>query len=136
MPFGDHHDMVKAFPSNRSNHALGIGVLPVTLASRSPGEVGGGPKGIQPRFSNPPHAFATESDSCGAPPGDDREGTETRAWLGTGHGTRNRREMAPGALSLHPTARARASGRATNSRSRAAAPCGRDRKSTRLNSSH
>jgi len=41
MPFADHHDMVKAFPSNRSNHALGIGVLPVTLASRSPGEVGG-----------------------------------------------------------------------------------------------
>src|SRR6267143_6168895 len=28
MPFADHHDMVKAFPSNRSNHALGIGVLP------------------------------------------------------------------------------------------------------------
>lgn len=28
MPFPEHHDMVKAFPSNRSNHALGIGVLP------------------------------------------------------------------------------------------------------------
>src|SRR2546422_3486736 len=28
MPFADHHDMVKAFPSNRSNHALGISVLP------------------------------------------------------------------------------------------------------------
>src|SRR6266446_10169892 len=28
MPFADHHDMVKAFPSNRSNHALGIGVSP------------------------------------------------------------------------------------------------------------
>src|SRR2546422_2743360 len=28
MPFADHHDIVKAFPSNRSNHALGIGVLP------------------------------------------------------------------------------------------------------------
>src|SRR3989442_13443696 len=28
MPFADHHDMVKTFPSNRSNHALGIGVLP------------------------------------------------------------------------------------------------------------
>src|SRR2546430_2125275 len=27
-PFADHHHMVKAFPSNRSNHALGIGVLP------------------------------------------------------------------------------------------------------------
>ena len=51
MPFADHHDMVKAFPSNRSNHALGIGVLPVTLASRSPGEVGGGPSGIRTRVS-------------------------------------------------------------------------------------
>src|SRR5436309_429558 len=28
MPFADHNDMVKAFPSNRSNHALSIGVLP------------------------------------------------------------------------------------------------------------
>src|SRR5260370_18636515 len=28
MPFAEHHDMVKAFPSNRSNHALGIGVWP------------------------------------------------------------------------------------------------------------
>jgi len=28
MPFADHHDMVKAFPSHRSNHALCIGVLP------------------------------------------------------------------------------------------------------------
>ena len=28
MPFADHHDLVKAFPSNRSNHGLGIGVLP------------------------------------------------------------------------------------------------------------
>src|SRR5947208_3184628 len=28
MPFADHHDMVKAFPSNRSNHALCISVLP------------------------------------------------------------------------------------------------------------
>jgi hypothetical protein len=28
MPFTHHHDMVKAFPSNRSNHALGIGGLP------------------------------------------------------------------------------------------------------------
>src|SRR5947208_5497821 len=28
MPFADHHDMIKAFPSDRSNHALGIGVLP------------------------------------------------------------------------------------------------------------
>src|SRR5216117_3493189 len=28
MPFAEHDDMVKAFPSNRSNHALGIGVLP------------------------------------------------------------------------------------------------------------
>ena len=28
MSFADHHDMVKAFPSNRSNHALCISVLP------------------------------------------------------------------------------------------------------------
>src|SRR2546428_4869785 len=28
MPFADHHDMVKAFPSDRSNHAFDIGVLP------------------------------------------------------------------------------------------------------------
>jgi hypothetical protein len=28
MPFADHHGMIKTFPSNRSNHALGIGVLP------------------------------------------------------------------------------------------------------------
>jgi hypothetical protein len=28
MAFADHHDMVKAFSSNRSNHTLGIGVLP------------------------------------------------------------------------------------------------------------
>lgn len=28
MPFADHHDMVNALSSNRSNHALGIGVLP------------------------------------------------------------------------------------------------------------
>jgi len=28
MPFADHHDMIKTFPSNRSNHALGVGVLP------------------------------------------------------------------------------------------------------------
>src|SRR2546427_2239029 len=28
MPFAEHHDMVKAFPSNRSNQALGVGVLP------------------------------------------------------------------------------------------------------------
>src|SRR5215467_9721902 len=28
MPLVDHHDMVKAFPSNRANHALRIGVLP------------------------------------------------------------------------------------------------------------
>src|SRR5437867_2282468 len=28
MPFAEHDDMVQAFPSNRSNHALGIGVLP------------------------------------------------------------------------------------------------------------
>jgi len=28
MPFADHHDMGEAFPSNRSNHALGIRVLP------------------------------------------------------------------------------------------------------------
>jgi hypothetical protein len=25
MPFADHHDMVKAFSSDRSNYALGIG---------------------------------------------------------------------------------------------------------------
>jgi len=28
MPFAHHHDMVKAFPSNRANHPLGIRVLP------------------------------------------------------------------------------------------------------------
>src|SRR5438309_1209114 len=28
MPFANHDDVVKAFPSNRANHALGIGVLP------------------------------------------------------------------------------------------------------------
>src|SRR6267143_5128639 len=28
MPLSEDDDMVKAFPSNRSNHALGIGVLP------------------------------------------------------------------------------------------------------------
>jgi hypothetical protein len=28
MPLADHHDMVEAFPSNRANHPLRIGVLP------------------------------------------------------------------------------------------------------------
>ena len=28
MPLPDHYYMVKAFPSNRANHALRIGVLP------------------------------------------------------------------------------------------------------------
>src|SRR5213593_990820 len=28
MSFADHHDMVKAFPSDRANHTLRIGVLP------------------------------------------------------------------------------------------------------------
>src|SRR5438445_13250591 len=28
MPFADHDDVVKAFPSNRTNHSLGIRVLP------------------------------------------------------------------------------------------------------------
>ena len=28
MPLADHHDMVKAFASNRTNHPLRVGVLP------------------------------------------------------------------------------------------------------------
>ena len=28
MPFANHYDVVKAFPSNRANHPLRIGVLP------------------------------------------------------------------------------------------------------------
>ena len=28
MPFADHDDVVKGFPSNRTNHSLGIRVLP------------------------------------------------------------------------------------------------------------
>jgi len=28
MPFADHDDVVKALPSNRADHALGISVLP------------------------------------------------------------------------------------------------------------
>src|SRR5437899_10782329 len=28
MPLADYHDMVKAFPPNRANHPLRIGVLP------------------------------------------------------------------------------------------------------------
>ena len=28
MPLADYYDMVKAFPPNRANHALRIGVLP------------------------------------------------------------------------------------------------------------
>jgi hypothetical protein len=28
MPLADHDDMIETFPSNRSNHPLGIGVLP------------------------------------------------------------------------------------------------------------
>jgi len=28
MPLADHHNMVKAFPANRANHALRIGILP------------------------------------------------------------------------------------------------------------
>src|SRR5437870_61952 len=28
MPFAEDDDVIEAFPSNRSNHALGIGVLP------------------------------------------------------------------------------------------------------------
>src|SRR5882724_13185896 len=28
MPFADHDDVVKAFPSNRTNHSLGIRALP------------------------------------------------------------------------------------------------------------
>src|SRR5438309_10661115 len=28
MPFADHDNVVKAFPSNRANHSLGIRVLP------------------------------------------------------------------------------------------------------------
>jgi hypothetical protein len=28
MPFANHYDVVKAFPSNRANHPLGIRVLP------------------------------------------------------------------------------------------------------------
>ena len=34
MPFADHDDVVKALPSNRANHSLGICVLP-RLAGRN-----------------------------------------------------------------------------------------------------
>src|SRR2546425_1478563 len=34
MPLTEYHDMVQTFPSNRANHALGIGVLPRRLRDR------------------------------------------------------------------------------------------------------
>src|SRR5436309_12298551 len=34
MPFANHDDVVKAFPSNRANHPLGIRVLPPVNGAR------------------------------------------------------------------------------------------------------
>ena len=50
MPFADRRDVVKAFLSNRSNHALGIGVLPAT-AGISPKQFRETPDSERGRYS-------------------------------------------------------------------------------------